>query len=269
MLREIPLENLAAVFSSVYVDQNGNPQQRTFAASSIQDQGDGSCLLVFDGSILGDSVLAVYQDLRAFGKAAITVNGYFQSWSQSPTPHQLVFRPVLTTAVVAPNSDGANPSSAAPNCHRGQRPRIRLRRLRHQPGWNSNCPTRYHLPLELKYNDAAYELRYTISTATAANQVILGADDLSGFSRRQTQFAEFTELGDLSLKYPTLSRAYFGVISKTIVLIPQCYSIVRSKTGCSATCLARVDSSPSSASQCAFDFTFMIAPRSATSIWRN
>ena len=51
-----------------------------------------------------------------------------------------------------------------------------------------------------------------------------------------------------------------GVISKTIVLIPQSYVIVRAKSGCLATCLARVDTSPSSASQCAFEFTFMIAP---------
>jgi hypothetical protein len=267
-LREIPLENLAAVLSSVYTDQNGNPQQRTFSASSIQDQGDGSCLLVFDGTILGDSVLTVFQDLRAFGKAAISVNGSFQSWSQSQ-PH-LFFRAEFTAPAAQP-ALAAQPASAA-TLHSLYRnfagapthlapPRSSPPPSTPPPAWvELKLPYAETLPLDLKYNGDAYELRYTISTATAANQVILGPGDLSGFSQRQTQFAELTELGNLSLKYPTISRAYFGVISKTIVLVPQRYSIVRSKTGCSATCLARVDSSPSSASQCAFDFTFMIAP---------
>ena len=254
VLREIPLENLAAVLSSVYTDQNGNPQQRTFSASSIQDQGDGSCLLVFDGSILGDSVLAVYQDLRAFGKAAITVNGGFQSWSQS-SPSPVFYRPVATAPMAAPASSGSTLRSLYRNFYPAPPPPTPPPTL-----VEVKLPYGETLPLKLKFNSGGYESRYTISTATAANQVILGAGDLSGFSQRQTQFAEFTELGDLSLKYPTLSRAYFGVVSKTIVVVPQRYSIVRSKTGCSATCLARVDSSPSSASQCAFDFTFMIAP---------
>jgi hypothetical protein len=68
-LREIPLENLVAVLSSAYMDENGNPQQHSFRSSSVQDQGDGTYLVVFDGTILGASVLAVYQDLRAQGKA--------------------------------------------------------------------------------------------------------------------------------------------------------------------------------------------------------
>lgn len=259
VLREIPLENLVGVFGSAYIDQNGVPQQRTFLATSIQDQGDGSSLLVFDGAILGDSVLAVFQDLRAFGKAAITVNGYFQSWSQTPPPQSVFFRPTLTAPAARPASASTLRSlyrnfSAAP-MRPAPPPSIP------PPTWvELKLPYAETLPLGLKYNDSAYELRYTMSTAIASNQVILGADDLRGFSQRQTQFAELNELGDLNKKYPTLSRAYFGVISKTIVLIPQRYSIVRSKTGCSATCVARVDSSPSSASQCAFDFTFMIAP---------
>ena len=116
------------------------------------------------------------------------------------------------------------------------------------------------MPLGLKYNLDGYQLRYTVSTATVPSHVILSANDLSGFNQSQSQFAELKVLGDISLKYPTLSRAYFGVISRTIVLIPQRYSIVRSKAGCSATCLARVDSSSASGSQCSFEFSFTIAP---------
>jgi hypothetical protein len=130
-----------------------------------------------------------------------------------------------------------------------------------QPTWvESSLAYGATLPAGLKYNADGYQLRYTIAAASGASHVILGPDDLSGFGQQRTQFAEFTELGDLSLKYPTISRAYIGVINKTLVLTPRRYSIVRGKSGCSATCLARVDTSPSSSSQCAFDFSFTIAP---------
>jgi hypothetical protein len=180
VLREIPLQNLAAVLSSVYTDQNGNPQQRTFSASSIQDQGDGSCLLVFDGTILGDSVLALFQDLRAFGKAAITVNGSFQSWSQSQ-PHQFFFRPVFTAPAAQPASAATLHSlyrnfTGAPT-HPAPPPSAP------PPTWvELKLPYAETFPLGLKYNDNAYELRYTISTATTTNQVILGPGDLIGFA---------------------------------------------------------------------------------------
>ncbi len=261
VLREIPLENMAAVLSSAYTDQSGNAQQRTFNASTVQDEADGSFLLVFDGSILGDCVLAVYQDLRSFGKAAVTVNGYFQSWSPSRSTQPVFRRPVFMMAAE---------SSVAPAPI--LRPQVETaawgpaRQVSPPPASQSTLvelklPYGETLPLGLKYNANGYQLRYTVATASTPSHVILSAGDLSGFSQRQTQFAEFDELGgDLSVKYPTLSRAYIAQLSTTIVLIPQRYAIVRSKTGCAATCLARVDSSPSSTSQCAFDFSFMIAP---------
>ena len=301
VLREIPLENPTAVLSSAYIDQQGNPQQRTFRSSSWQDQGDGSSLLVFDGPILGDSVLAVYGDLRTLGKAAIAVNGIFQCWSQTPPPRPLfqgqaagttLVHPVFSAAVLQrPLAMAAMaPAHAAPQPVRqtpvrwAPLPGRRATLPAHPaplpvhpapqpvhtptpppspppPAWvEVNLPYNESLRLGLKYNGNGYQLRYTLTTTTGTSQVILGADDLSSFSQRQTQFVELNELGDLNQKYPTLSRAYFGVLSKTIVLIPQRYAIVRSKTGCAATCLARVDSSSSSASQCAFDFSFMIAP---------
>ncbi len=261
-LREIPLENLTAVLSSAYTDENGNAQQRTFNASTVQDEGDGSFLLVFDGSILGDSVLALYQDLRSFGKAAVTVNAYFESWSPAASPQPVFRRPVFTAFT-------ASPIVAAPT-FRPQVEMVAAEPVRQVPPPTTapappslvdvRLPYSETLPLGLKYAADGYQLRYMVATASGPSRVILGAGDLSGFSQPQTQFAQLNELGDLSLKYPSISRAYFGVLSKTIVLIPQRYAIVRSKTGCAATCLARVDSSPSSASQCAFDFTFMIAP---------
>jgi hypothetical protein len=81
-LQEIPLADLTAVLSSFYMDQNGQQQQRTFNAVSLQDMGDSSFLLTFDNSILGDSVVGLYQDLRLFGMAVINLCAPYQAWSK-------------------------------------------------------------------------------------------------------------------------------------------------------------------------------------------
>jgi hypothetical protein len=255
VLREVPLQTLAAVLSSTYTDENGTLQQRSFKASSLLTQGDGSILLVFDGSILGDSVLALYQDLCVFGKAAIALTAGFQCWAQSPPP-RVISRPAPIAHPAVPAAAIRRPlpiAAKVPPAHPAPVPPppiwVEVRQAFSQA-----------LSLGLKYAADGYQLRYTVATATTPSRAILGADDLSGFSQSQTQYAELKELGDIGLKYPTLSCAYLAAISKTIVLIPRRYSIMRGKTGCSASCLARLDSAPSSASQCAFDFSFTIAP---------
>lgn len=260
VLREIPLENLTAILTSSYLDQNGNSQQQTFKASSLTDQNNGIFLLVFDDSILGQSVLAVYQDLRTFGKAAIVVNATYNGWSQSPP--RLTFSaamfsvPVQRTILTAPHTISLA-RVAAPVPTRTMTPTPAP-----APANWVQITSSYseNLALTRKYNASDYQLRYTIQGANPPSRVIIDSSDLSSFNQRQTQFTQFEELGDLNLKYPSLSGAYVGSASHTIVLIPQRYSIVRGKSGCSATCLARVDSSPSSTSQCEFEFDFVIAP---------
>ena len=304
---EIPLENLAAVLSSFYTDQNGQQQARTFNASSVQDSGGGAFLVTFDGSILGDSVVALYQDLTVFGKAVIGLTACFEAWSQpappvfpghfravmlAAAPQATVAEPAVAAAPQAtvaelavaapPQAAVAEPAAsrpvamtsapmavASPQAMRRVDPAFIYRPVPTpaptpaQPApalVQVKLPFSETLPLNLKYNFAGYQLRYTVSTATVASHVILSASDLSSFNQSQTQFAELKSLGDINSKYPTISCAYFGVMSRTIVLIPQRYSIVRRKTGCLATCTARVDTSPSSSSQCAFEFSFIIAP---------
>lgn len=262
VVREIPLENLGAVLTSSYVDGNGNSRQRTFSASTMQDNGNGSFSLVFDKSILGDLVLPVYQDLRTFGKAAVVVNAGYQCWSQSP-PHlmfsaALMSAPLQRSVLMAPRTvtlsrtATAAPASAGGPAGASTPP---------SPNW-MEITSAYSetLPLNLKYNADAYQLRYTIATADTSSRVIIGPGDLGSFNQTQTQFTEFDALGPLGLKYPSLSRAFLGSFSKTLVLIPQRYSILRGKNGCSASCLALIDSSPSSASKCKFEFDFVIAP---------
>jgi len=114
------------------------------------------------------------------------------------------------------------------------------------------------LPMGLKYAQDGYQLKYTISTATVSNHVIRDANDLKDFSLSQSEFTELKAI-DVS-QYPTLSKLYMGVLSRTIVMIPKRYSVVRGRAGCAAICVAVVDSSPGSGSRCRFEFDFIIAP---------
>ena len=116
------------------------------------------------------------------------------------------------------------------------------------------------LPLSLKYKQDGYQLKYKVSTATIPSHVIRNASDLKDFSLGQTEFTELKALGDVSLRYSTLSRLYIGVLSRTIVVIPKRYSVVRGRLGCAALYMALVDSSAADGSKCKFEFDFTIAP---------
>jgi hypothetical protein len=277
-LQEIPLAGLTAVLSSSYTDQNGQPQQRTFNSTSLQDLGNGSFLLTF-GSIIGFSVLGLYQDLRMMGKAVIILSASYQAWVKPGTPLppsnlRLRLLPLVPLQAVAaggttlqppprpmPNLlngapiNNVSPAPAVPvNPGAPQNPPAPPPLVQMRQSWGAA------LPLGLKYNLDGYQLRYTVSSPTVAGHVILTTADLGDFNQSQTEFAELKALGNLNFKYPSVSRAYFGVLSRTIVLIPQRYAIVRGKTGCAATCLARVDSSAASGSQCLFELSFTLAP---------
>src|SRR5262249_22386238 len=83
--------------------------------------------------------------------------------------------------------------------------------------------------------------------------------DLKDFSLTQSEFTELKALGDISQRYATLSRLYIGVLSRTIVVVPRRYAIVRGRFGCAALCMALVDSSAADGSKCKFEFDFTIA----------
>ncbi len=280
-LQEIPLENLAAVLASPYTDAHGNQAVRSFTASGITVQSDGSYLVDFEGSILGDAVVALYQDLRLFGKSSLTLTATFSTWSPpgAPAPpvglrattlsfqNTAAMSPVLRSAAV--ETPAPAPAAAAPSAVRME-PAFQLHPFPLPPEPPdppappqlvvASLPFQQGLGVGLKYNADGYQLQYTVTTLSSPSRVILSVADMDGFNAPQSQYVELKELGDINAKYPSISRAYIGVLSRTIVLIPQRYSILRSKSGCSAACLARVDSSPSSTSQCAFEFSFVLGP---------
>ena len=259
-VEEIPLAEMSAVLTSFYNDDAGQQQQRTFKAL-ITDQGNGNFLLTFD-SILGQAVIGIYQDLTVFGKAVINLSASFQAWSSAATApmparfqiaaadmgiQRMMF---VRSASFARMNIGS--SLAEPVAKAAISPPATLEQTR-QP-WTAA------LPLQLKYKLDGYQLKYTVSTATVTAHVIRDAKDLKDFSLSQSEFVELKALGDVSQRFPTLSRLYMGILSRTIVVVPRRYSIVRSSSGCAATCMALVDSSAGAGSKCKFEFDFTIAP---------
>ena len=115
------------------------------------------------------------------------------------------------------------------------------------------------VPLVKKYAADVYQLKYTI-TENGVTHTIINVDDLNQFNMKQSEFTELKSLGDINSKYPSLSRLYFGTLSRTIVVLPMRYAIVRGIDSCAAACTALVDSSPVDASACKFQFGFILAP---------
>ncbi len=261
-LQEIPLAEMTAILSSFYTDDAGQQQERAFKAT-IQDEGNGDFLLTFD-SILGLSVIGLYLDLTSFGKAVVNLSASYQAWSQPgtlqllrPTIGVMQLRPLFAMRATAfTTASAVSPAlamrSVSPVTSNAVADPLGDTLTQTRQTWTKP------LPLFLKYQQGGYQLKYTVSTATVSDHIIRDVKDLKDFSLSQTEFAELKAL-DMS-KYPTLSRLYIGVISRTIVVIPQRYSVVRGRSGCAATCYALVDSSAADGSACKFEFDFTIAP---------
>ena len=275
-LQEVPLAEMSATLVSFYTDDAGQQQQRGFRAT-ILDAGNRNFLLTFDGSILGSSVVGLYEDLTLFGKAVINLSASYEAWAQRGgllIPIHFEQSAVLKTVAPEPPPTkapmlGVKPQMLAVAPANRMRSFVPLMAQQHtgvsqQPSGDTLVQTRQSwtkpLPLGLKYKQDGYQLKFTVSTATIASHVIRDANDLKAFSLSQTEFTELKALGDVRQRYPTLSALYIGVLSRTIVVIPRSYSIVRGRLGCAALCMALVDSSATDGSKCKFEFDFTIAP---------
>jgi len=275
-LQEIPLAEMSVTLTSFYTDDANQTQQRTVAATTVQDMGNGDFLITFD-SILGSSVIGLYRDLTFFGKAVINLSASYQAWSQpgglvlsAHFRRNTVLKPMISEPVqMSPlmfTAKAPSPAAAPVNRMRSFAPSLaqQQRTVPERPENDTLVQTRQSwvkpLPLGLKYQHDGYQLKYTVSTENVSSHVIRDTNDLKDFSLSQTEFLELKALGDISQRYSTLSRLYMGVLSRTIVVIPKRYSIVRGRLGCLARCLALMDSSAASGSKCKFQFDFTIAP---------
>jgi hypothetical protein len=184
---------------------------------------NGDTLSLRAEGILGVNVIALYQNLVAGGCASVVVSGTYRTWRPQALP------PVVGGAAAPAFEVGVAPFSVT-------------------------------LELERKYEADAYRPRYTISGSDGQLRVIVNADDLHHFDLPQTEFIELRALGDVQARYPSISKLYLGVISRTVIVIPAHYVILRESAVCAATCNALVDSSPGVNAGCKFDFTFTLVP---------
>jgi hypothetical protein len=119
--------------------------------------------------------------------------------------------------------------------------------------WSTTCP------LEKKYAGLGYATKYCL-TDGSTTRAIEGIADLTNFNTRQSQFSEFTALGDVAQKYPSLRSLYVGALSRTIVAVPARYGIVRGMDGTAARCRALLDTSATGGGRCKFEFSFLLGP---------
>ena len=266
-LQEITLAEISAKLTTSFTDATGQQQQKTFAAT-IDDMGNGDFLLTVD-PILGQDVIVLYQDLTSFGQVVMNLSATYQAWAESGALFLLAHQQALLGSTNGPAmkmrmlSTQMQTEEVVP---RVSRPasffRMQMPSAINQRGGDTLVQTSQAwakaLPMGLKYAQDGYQLKYTICTDTVTNHVIRDANDLKDFSMSQSEFTEL-KVVDVS-QYPTLGKLYMGVLSRTIVMIPKRYSIVRGRNGCAALCVAVVDSSPASGSRCKFEFDFTIAP---------
>ncbi|SED98417.1 hypothetical protein [Streptomyces sp. TLI_105] len=123
------------------------------------------------------------------------------------------------------------------------------------------CTARFHrgLSLGLHFNTDAHRSRFTI-TADDMTRPIIDGNDLNEFARPRSEFRELTTLGDISSKYPSLQRVFFGQVSGTVIAVPEAYGILVTAQGALAACDSIVDESPTTLSGCRFHFTFTVGP---------
>jgi hypothetical protein len=116
----------------------------------------------------------------------------------------------------------------------------------------------FTVPLGAKYAADAYLLKYTITTGGAARPIV-GVDDLRDYNIRQSEYMELHALGAISQRYPTISCLYLGVLSRTIIVVPVRYAIMRVADSCAASCQVLLDSS-SQSKTAKFQFEFLLIP---------
>jgi hypothetical protein len=112
--------------------------------------------------------------------------------------------------------------------------------------------------LESAYAAPSYKPRYTITQSSGPTRPLIEASELESFDAQRSVFRELTSLGDVTVRYPSLTGVYLSQLSSTVYAIPRVYGIVHGKGGCAAQIDVVADTS--SASGWRFQMAFEVAP---------
>ncbi|MFI6041716.1 hypothetical protein ACIA8C_08770 [Nocardia sp. NPDC051321] len=230
-------------------DSDGNPQTLT-ATSDPSENEDGTVSATFD--LIGDAVEAAYAHLTRSGNAVLEISAAYSVYKTA-----LVSAPDVGFPIHGPIFDGyqfqvfGDGESGV-----GEPEQPVLGGYRFMP-----VTAVFHrsAALGLTFSTDTYRNRFTI-TADGTTRPIIDSTDLSEFAGVRSEYRELTSLGNVSDRYPTLRRLYFGQVSGTVVAVPAAYGIVRGAKGLASVCDSIVDDSPGSRTGCRFHFTFLLAP---------
>ena len=264
-VREVPLQGLVARLSIAYKDASSGADLHSDFPGSVEPHGPDLLQVVLDNVVIGDKVIVLYDDLVRFGGAQVSLAASYDAWFSQPPAHPpVVARPFQMMAAPAPAGQVM-----------ASRPSLMMARTaiypQHLPPASPGTPAAAPqfvqgtlsfaaaIAIDRKYATHAYQLKYTVDFGGVA-RTIVDDGDLTSFNVKQSEFVELVALGNVNAKYPSLARLYLGTLSRTIVVVPTRYAVIRGTTSCAAACTALLDSSPTDASACKFQFGFLLAP---------
>lgn len=274
-LQEIPLIGLATTLTTTANNpQTGQVQQNVYTA--LAAASNGNLVLTFN-TLLGTQVLIAYSNLQT-GGATLTLSAQYDVWRVITIRHPIVWTPVTGAPiavrppirVVDPRPLPVRPGQPRPLPEAAALPVKPIFPVSRAPESTTTVPHLFlstivsdpftvTLPLEEKYAAPGYARSFTITDNNGVRPII-SINDLKNFNTSQSEFSQFTALGDIPSQFPSFSRLYIGALSRTIVAVPATYGILRSKDGTAAQCQALLDSTTGGSGAAKFQFAFLLGP---------
>jgi hypothetical protein len=254
-LREVWLAIHSAIIALTFKDSTTGADQQALILGSVAVLPDGSVDLVFE-NILGVNVIILFENLRN-GGATLNLAADYSAWQRRIQAVPVQFRRAVVSdaprEMVARSQQQRPMIMLRPNFPTDTSPPI----LSAQPGLTSTAIS-YPIPLGQKYAANAYLSKYTIASEGGPQRPIISVDDLRDYNNKQSEFRRLLDFGDVSQRYASIARLYLGVLSRTIVVIPSRYAIVRLSTECAASCQVLLDSAAETGGA-KFQFQFLLA----------
>ncbi len=275
-IQEIPLTGITVMLTTTANDPHSGQVQQSVYTAAIGADASGNLTLTFN-SLLGAQVLVAYSNLQG-GGASLALAAQYQVWREVRVFHPPIFHPPIgiidrppieRPPIQRPPIEIGRPPILAKLAVMPVRPIFPIRPIPTPPDPEPNPPQLTYvtatdnfslsLPLGQKYAAPGYARSFTI-TDSDGTRPIVSINDLKNFDTSQSEFSEFTGLGNVGSQFPSFSRLYIGALSRTIVAVPAAYGILRSKDGTAAQCEALLDSTAGGSGAAKFQFAFLLGP---------
>ena len=255
---------------------------------TISTQADGTLLAAFS-ALLGPTVIQAYVALTSTGGLSVALGYSFQAWTQLHRPFPVFPGRLPQVPVEAPGA-GRKPAAGTPQpLAIGQTASLSATGMPPEPGpivfpphpqppplpphppppppppppplwftitYRNSFLRRLAGPYLCKAALSAGLHNHGTSCSDANNQQ--RSPDLTGFSTTQSEYVPLKSLGNIPLRYPSLTGVYLGEVSNTVVAIPASYGVVHGVSGCEMGISAVVDLDADSGSR--FQVSLTLGP---------